>query len=232
MNRAETYKNEKIYLYHGTNKKLHNMDGKKEDIELLGFLSTTLNIYTASFYSEVGLKGNGFIYIIEVDESKTYINLNDNLYQFILLPHSIIRIVHEFDYIGITIILCRLIETPTKEQSNELYNKLLVAAELGEEDKKTTGGFRKTKAVVGDYLQQIIPTYKKEKVKEQGMRKSSGTKREEANNKINASISGYKSMYKFEDLPKDFQKYYGKQNKGKDIDISNGCHIGLVPRKD
>ena len=605
MNRAETYKNEKIYLYHGTNKKLHNMDGKKEDIELLGFLSTTLNIYTASFYSEVGLKGNGFIYIIEVDESKTYINLNDNLYQFILLPHSIIRIVHEFDYIGITIILCRLIETPTKEQSNELYNKLLVAAELtaakvavfyyikqnnnavpicasfrsgdnfkyaqkltwstredsdycytkikseymdifqiprewlasatlplkkdnkyelyfyfsllqenelhikkgektkgvyggfddikysihqhfikdcykylkipcidyvflhgdentnnkiatgillynyknnrkpeykydinnllidcifnfdsidnnnkkldlpgvdnsskvskniyadkiegfrnaglyingitnplfrfdsneqldyileyvkkyrnflskyseaseenlkkhfeccnkkfekllgiiddlkeqylkfindilqansvsnssmvelaelnsmlnnladtlkmralfqkdltrtekvdvfiksilkalevnttsdafandiplpenakfadliilGEEDKKTTGGFRKTKAVVGDYLQQIIPTYKKEKVKEQGMRKSSGTKREEANNKINASISGYKSMYKFEDLPKDFQKYYGKQNKGKEVDISNSCHIRLVPRK-
>ena len=234
MNRAETYKNEKIYLYHGTNKKLHNMDGKKEDIKLLGFLSTTLNIYTASFYSEVGLKGNGFIYIIEVDDKQTYINLNDNLYQFILLPHSIIRIVHEFDYIGITIILCRLIETPTKEQSNELYNKLLVAAapQLGEEDKKTTGGFRKTKAVVGDYLKQIIPTYKKEKVKEQGMRKSSGTKREEANNKINASISGYKSMYKFEDLPKDFQKYYGKQNKGKDIDISNGCHIGLVPRKD
>ena len=605
MNRAETYKNEKIYLYHGTNKKLHNMDGKKEDIKLLGFLSTTLNIYTASFYSEVGLKGNGFIYIIEVDDKQTYINLNDNLYQFILLPHSIIRIVHEFDYIGITIILCRLIETPTKEQSNELYNKLLVAAELtaakvavfyyikqnnnavpicagfrsgdnfkyaqkltwstredsdycytkikseymdifqiprewlasatlplkkdnkyelyfyfsllqenelhikkgektkgvyggfddikysihqhfikdcykylkipcidyvflhgdentnnkiatgillynyknnrkpeykydinnllidcifnfdsidnnnkkldlpgvdnsskvskniyadkiegfrnaglyingitnplfrfdsneqldyileyvkkyrnflskyseaseenlkkhfeccnkkfekllgiiddlkeqylkfindilqansvsnssmvelaelnsmlnnladtlrlralfqkdltrtekvdvfiksilkalevnttsdafandiplpenakfadliilGEEDKKTTGGFRKTKAVVGDYLKQIIPTYKKEKVKEQGMRKSSGTKREEANNKINASISGYKSMYKFEDLPKDFQKYYGKQNKGKEVDISNSCHIRLVPRK-
>lgn len=231
MNRAETYKNEKIYLYHGTNKKLHNMDGKKEDIELLGFLSTTLNIYTASFYSEVGLKGNGFIYIIEVDDKQTYINLNDNLYQFILLPHSIIRIVHEFDYIGITIILCRLIETPTKKQSNELYNKLLVAAQLGEEDKKTTGGFRKTKAVVGDYLQQIIPTYKKEKVKEQGMRKSSGTKREEANNKINASISEYKSMYKFEDLPKDFQKYYGKQNKGKEVDISNSCHIILVPRK-
>ena len=130
MDRAETYKNKKIYLYHGTNKKLHNMDDKKEDIELLGFLSTTLNIYTASFYSEVGLKGNGFIYIIEVDDTQTYINLNDNLYQILLLPHSIIRILHTFDYIGITIILCRLIETPTKEQSIELYNKLLAAAEL------------------------------------------------------------------------------------------------------
>ena len=130
MDKAETYKNEKIYLYHGTNQKLHYMDGKKDDIELLGFLSTTLNIYTASFYSEVGLKGNGFIYIIEVDDTQTYINLNDNLYQILLLPHSIIRILHTFDYIGITIILCRLIETPTKEQSIELYNKLLAAAEL------------------------------------------------------------------------------------------------------
>ena len=130
MDRAATYKNKKIYLYHGTNQKLHNMDDKKEDIELLGFLSTTLNIYTASFYSEVGLKGNGFIYIIEVDDTQTYINLNDNLYQILLLPHSIIRILHTFDYIGITIILCRLIETPTKEQSIELYNKLLAAAEL------------------------------------------------------------------------------------------------------
>jgi hypothetical protein len=130
MDKAETYKNKKIYLYHGTNQKLHYMDGKKEDIELLGFLSTTLNIYTASFYSEVGLKGNGFIYIIEVDDTQTYINLNDQLYQFILLPHSIIRIVHEFDYMGITIILCRLIETPTKEQSNELYNKLLTNAKV------------------------------------------------------------------------------------------------------
>ena len=130
MDKAETYKNKKIYLYHGTNQKLHYMDGKKDDIELLGFLSTTLNIYTASFYSEVGLKGNGFIYIIEVDDTQTYINLNDQLYQFILLPHSIIRIVHEFDYMGITIILCRLIETPTKEQSNELYNKLLTDAKV------------------------------------------------------------------------------------------------------
>jgi hypothetical protein len=39
-------------------------------------------------------------------------------------------------------------------------------------------------------------------------------------------------MYKFEDLPKDFQKYYGEQNEGKMFDISNGCHIRLVPRKD
>jgi len=65
-----------------------------------------------------------------------------------------------------------------------------------------------------------------------GLRKSSGTKREEANKEINASISQYKSLYKFEDLPKSFQEYYGKRNKGKTIDISNGCHVRMVPRKD
>lgn len=131
MDRAATYENRKIYLYHGTNTKLHNMDGKKDDIELLGFLSTTLNVYVASFYSEAALmRSSGFIYIIEVDDTRTYINLNDSLHQFILLPHSIIRILHTFDYMGITIILCRLIETPAKEQSKELYNKLLANAEL------------------------------------------------------------------------------------------------------
>jgi hypothetical protein len=125
MDMAITYTNKKIYLYHGTNTILHNMDGNPDDIEILGFLSTTLNVYAASFYSGAALmRSSGFIYIIEVDETQTYINLNDHLYQFILLPHSIIRILHKFYYMGKTIILCRLIKTPTKEQSNELYNKL------------------------------------------------------------------------------------------------------------
>jgi hypothetical protein len=136
MDRVETYKNKKIYLYHGTNTKLHNMDGKLDDIELLGFLSTTLNVYAASFYSEAALMKSrdggsyGYIYIIEVDDEQKYINLNDNLYQFILLPHSIIRILYTFDYMGIKIILCRLIKTPTKEKNNELYKKLFDNAEL------------------------------------------------------------------------------------------------------
>ena len=130
MDKEDTYKNKKIYLYHGTNTRLHNMDGKLYDIEILGFLSTTLNVYAASFYSEAALMKSrdggsyGYIYIIEVDDEQTYINLNDNLYQFILLPHSIIRILYTFDYMGIKIILCRLIKTPTKEKNNELYKKL------------------------------------------------------------------------------------------------------------
>jgi hypothetical protein len=67
-------------------------------------------------------------------------------------------------------------------------------------------------------------------MKGKGSRKSLGTKREYANNEINTSISYHKSVYKFKDLPKDFQEYYGKQNNDTEIDISNSCHIRLVPR--
>jgi hypothetical protein len=249
MDKAETYTNKKIYLYHGTNTKLHNMDGKLYDIELLGFLSTTLNVYTASFYSEAELMKSrdggsyGYIYIIEVDDKQTYINLNDNLYQFILLPHSIISILYTFDYMGIKIILCRLIKTPTKEKNNELYKKLFdnnafasakVADLILSDDEAQRGGKHSKKnkdKVVRSFVDNLVMK-RIEGTDRKGSRKSSGTKREEANKEINASISQYTSLYKFEDLPKSFQEYYGKRNKGNKIDISNGCHVRMVPRKD
>jgi len=230
MDKAETYTNKKIYLYHGTKQKLNMMLDSKDDIEILGFLSTTLNIQVASLYSRCHLQNNceteSCIYIIEVDESKTYINLNDNLYQFLLLPYSIIKIVYEFYYMEIKIILCSLIKTPTREQSKELYDKLLQKKDI----MAGKGGGEMTRQLneVSDVDKEILPT----KVIEKQLPKSLGTRREEANKEINASISHYKSMYKFEDLPKDFQKYYGEQNEGKMFDISNGCHIRLVPRKD
>ena len=71
------------------------------------------------------MSGTGFIYIIEVDETQSYINLNDDLYQFLLLPHSIIRIIHEFKFGDVNIVLCRLFRTPTNEENVNLYNKLL-----------------------------------------------------------------------------------------------------------
>ena len=122
---SSSYTNKKIYLYHGTKNRLHNINGKEKDIEILGFLSTSLNIYTASYYSGVGETNTGFIYIIEVDYTQKYINLNDLLYQIILLPYSIIRIINEFNFGTIRVILCRLIRTPSKKQNNLLYNKLL-----------------------------------------------------------------------------------------------------------
>jgi hypothetical protein len=118
------YKNKKIYLYHGTKKRLHSIGGKDKDIEILGFLSTSLNIYTASQYSGVGINNNGLIYIIEVDDTHSYINLNDNLNQILILPLSRIRIIMEFNIGGICVILCRLFRTPTRDQTNLLYNKL------------------------------------------------------------------------------------------------------------
>jgi hypothetical protein len=122
---SSTYDNKKIYLYHGTRNRLHNINGREKDIELLGFLSTSVNMYVASYYSGVGENNNGFIYIIEIDKTHTYINLLDNLYQILLLPNSIIRIIHEFNFGSIRVILCRLIRTPSVKQNNLLYNKLL-----------------------------------------------------------------------------------------------------------
>jgi hypothetical protein len=118
-------KKKTIYLYHGSKNKIHAINDRENDIEILGFLSTTLNVHTASYYSEVGLSGNGFIYIIEVDEMHPYINLNDNLYQILLLPHSIIRVVQEFNFGKVKVVLCRLIRTPTIEENCALYDKLL-----------------------------------------------------------------------------------------------------------
>ena len=119
------YSNKKIYLYHGTKNRLHSIGGKGKEIEVLGFLSTSLNIYTASFYSGVGQNNVGLIYIFEVDDRHTYINLNDLLNQILFLPLSRIRIIMEFNVGGICVILCRLIRTPSIEQNNLLYDKLL-----------------------------------------------------------------------------------------------------------
>jgi hypothetical protein len=236
MDKAETYTNKKIYLYHGTKQKLNMMLDSKDDIEILGFLSTTLNIQVASLYSRCHLQNNyeteseSCIYIIEVDESKTYINLNDNLYQFLLLPYSIIKIVYEFYYMEIKIILCSLIKTPTREQSKELYDKLLQKKDI----MAGKGGGEMTIQLneVSDVDKEILPT----KVIEKQLPKSSRATREEANKEINAFISKFKSMYKFEDLPKNFQEYYkeeveGKFDKNEEIDIDNGCHFRLIPKE-
>ena len=119
------YNNNKIYLYHGTKKRLHSIGGKGKEIEVLGFLSTSLNVYTASYYSGVGINNIGLIYIIEVDDTHSYINLKDQLNQILILPQSRIRIIMEFNIGGICVILCRLFRTPSVPQNNLLYDKLL-----------------------------------------------------------------------------------------------------------
>ena len=119
------YNNKKIYLYHGTKNRLHSIYGKEKEIEILGFLSTSLNAYTASHYSGISVNNVGLMYIIEVDDTYTYINLKDNLNQILILPLSRIRIIMEFNMGGLCIILCRLIRTPTIKQNGLLYDKLL-----------------------------------------------------------------------------------------------------------
>jgi hypothetical protein len=119
------YINNNIYLYHGTKNRLHSIGGKEKEIEILGFLSTSLNMYTASFYSGIGANNIGIIYIIEVDYTQTYINLNDELRQVLLLPNSRLKVIYEFNFDNLCVILCRLFRTPSIEINNNLYNKLL-----------------------------------------------------------------------------------------------------------
>ena len=119
------YKNNKIYLYHGTKNRLHSIGGKGKEIEILGFLSTSLNVYTASVYSGIGQNNVGLIYIFEVDDKHSYINLKDQLNQILILPQSRIKIIMEFNVGGICVILCRLFRTPSVSQNNLLYDKLL-----------------------------------------------------------------------------------------------------------
>ena len=121
----QEYSNNKIYLYHGAKNRLHSIGGKEKEIEILGFLSTTLNMYTASHYSGIGVNNIGIIYIIEVDYTQTYINLNDELRQFLLLPNSRLKILYEFNFDNLCVVLCRLFRTPSIEINNNLYNKLL-----------------------------------------------------------------------------------------------------------
>ena len=124
--RDPEYDNNKIYLYHGTKTRLHHIANTyDEDIEILGFLSTSLNMYTSSFYAGAGENVIGLIYIIEVDSQHSYINLNDQLLQFLLLPNSRIRVIYEFNYGEIRVVICRLIRTPSIETNNKLYRKLL-----------------------------------------------------------------------------------------------------------
>jgi hypothetical protein len=129
LNRKGDYKLNKIYLYHGTRKRLETIVGKDNDIEVLGFLSTSLNVYVASSYCGLATHNSGLIYILEVDDTKTYINLHDQLQQFLILPFSRIKIVLEFNVGDARIILCKLINTPSIVQNNKLYNKVLDIAQ-------------------------------------------------------------------------------------------------------
>ena len=129
LDRKPDYKLNKIYLYHGTRRRLETIVGKDNDIEVLGFLSTSFNVQVASRYCGLCSSNSGIIYIIEVDDTKTYINLRDQLQQIIILPFSRIKIVMEFNVGEVLVILCKLIKTPSPEQNNKLYNKILDIAQ-------------------------------------------------------------------------------------------------------
>jgi hypothetical protein len=226
MDIDDQYVNNNVYFYHGTANRLHTMKDRNNDIEILGFLSTSLNIYTASYYSEAATRGAGYIYIIECDDKKTYINLNDQLFQFILLPNSIIRILYEFDRGAHTIIMCRLIMTPTKEENHELYNKLLGISQPAKKSDSddaaagiSTGGIYSMKQI-------------KEKLKDSAAYAAHASHASHASH-TNTIIKPQKDVRKIGDMPADIREYYGltDEKDNKHVDINNGCYVRLISRK-
>jgi hypothetical protein len=208
-----------LYFYHGAANRLHTMKDRDNDIQILGFLSTTLNIYTASYYSEVASKGSGYIYIIECDDKKSFINLNDQLYQFLLIPNSIIRILSEFKFGDLTIILCRLIMTPTKEENIDLYNNLLGIQQAAKKSNNSDDAAGAAGSLSGGIysMKQIQEKLKSNTAKADNI------------------IKPKPDMRKIGDMPEDIREYYGitltEKNKNQYVDINNGCYVRLISRK-
>jgi hypothetical protein len=253
------YANNNLYFYHGTANRLHTMKDRDNDIQILGFLSTSLNIYTASYYCEVVTKGQGYIYIIETDDKQGYINLNDQLYQYILLPNTIIRILYEFEYGAITIILCRLIMTPTKEENNALYENLLGmfpadagaaaasgAAGVGSSGSsgsssgssraagaspKLSGGLH---SMNGMYATAANPKAIRSLMAKQG-RFTANAANAASHSDTKNIIKPKADMRKIGNMPADIREYYGltltEQNKNEKVDINNGCYVRMISRK-
>jgi hypothetical protein len=201
----------------------------EKDIEVLGFLSTSINIYTASYYSGVGIfngvtPNKGFIYIIETDDRQGYINLNDDLYQMVLLPYTVIRIICEFKIGDLTIILCRLIMTPSNRKSNYLHKKMLGipqpagAAAKSDSPPVLVGG-------IGT-LEQIMEA-KKGKIKDGKRTLVTQVVAKKSSKNI---IYPKADMRKVGDMPEDIRKYYGltKERDDKMVDINNGCHFRIL----
>ena len=236
---APGYKNAKVYLYHGAKNRLHTMKDKEKDIEVLGFLSTSINIYTASYYSGVGINNGvtvskGFIYIIEADDRQGYINLNDNLYQFVILPYTVIKIICEFNIGDLTIILCRLIMTPSNRKSNYLHKKMLGIPQPAGAGAKSDSPPVNLSGGIGT-LEQIMVTNKaKLNDKKKGMARlpampavpSPRVAKKSSKNIIYPKAD----MRKVGDMPEDIRKYYGltKERDDKMVDINNGCHFRVL----
>jgi hypothetical protein len=233
-----------LYFYHGSPDRLHTMKDRENDIQILGFLSTTLNIYTASYYSGVVTKGSGYIYIIETDDKKGYINLNDELYQFLILPNSIIRILYEFQFCDTTIILCRLIMTPTKEDNNALYNNLLGIPQPAKKSDDAAGaGASSSSSSSSSSAASVSGGKLKERARDayasyasyviQPTKTAKAAKSSHSNTKD--IIKPKADMRKIGDMPADIREYYGitltEQNKNDKVDINNGCYVRMINRK-
>ena len=105
------YNKEDIYIFHGTQNLMHS--SRQTEINLLSFLSCSLNIYISINYATSNLTGNnrkkkGIIYIFKVSKDIKFVNFNDGLYQILLLPGTKIIIKNEINIGNILYVLCHV----------------------------------------------------------------------------------------------------------------------------
>jgi hypothetical protein len=122
--RDDFYKNDTIYIYHGTNNLIHKQSDK--EINLTTFLSCSFNIYIALNYStNNNIKNCGIVYVLKINDKIDYINFNDTLFQIILLPGLKILIEKEVNIGNIKYIFCNVSHSSKGSQySIDLFNSI------------------------------------------------------------------------------------------------------------
>jgi len=123
-----------IFIFHGTPKMLHTHNVDKK-IYLTSFMSCTLNINTAMYYSKnmplaLYLCANkiSIIYVIKINKNSIYINFADNLSQILLFPGTKINILGHFFYKLNRYILCEIADTENSRSEQLTFLKNLESA--------------------------------------------------------------------------------------------------------
>ena len=126
----DIYDKETIYIFHGTNKPIHK-DNEKI-VYLASFLSCTFNIYIAIDYAFRNFQtrqlptAEGVIYVCKVSKNVKYVNLNDGLYQILLLPGAKITIDYEMIlWTDLKYIFCTVHNNEDRYYTSRLYNSII-----------------------------------------------------------------------------------------------------------
>ena len=122
-----SYKMQDIYLFHGTQKSIHDLVNL--EINIKSYFSCTFDLYTAYKYAitddivydmEKDKHKKGYIYILKISDKIKYINFLSTQKELILLPGTKIQILFIFILNNITYHMCTV-----KANADENYDKNL-----------------------------------------------------------------------------------------------------------